>query len=145
MVALAWYPNSKLGSGAGLRQTAKTRLPPQNKVLQFVWHADIAHDENVFWHSAIHVSVDLSSSGFPGRKMDATIGFGLRVMHKMVLRPARVIRQLENRAHLHSRGLSPSTGWTQSVILLHVIAAVGMYGGIKQVRSSPCPLGRLQI
>ncbi len=77
-----------------------------------VRHADIAHGENMFWHSAIHVGVGLSSVGFPGRKTDATIGLGLNVMHKVVLGPARVIRQLENRAHSHSGGLSPSNGWT---------------------------------
>jgi hypothetical protein len=34
-------------------------------------------EQNVFWRGAIHVRVGLLLSGFPGRKTDATIGFGL--------------------------------------------------------------------
>ncbi len=64
----------------------------------------------MFWHNAIHVGVGLSPVGFPGRKTVATIGFGLHAMHKAVLGSARVIRQLENTAHSHSGGLSPSNG-----------------------------------
>jgi hypothetical protein len=44
-----------------------------------------------------------------GRRM---LPIGLSTMHKVVLGSARVIRQLENVAHSHSGGLSPSTGWT---------------------------------
>ncbi len=64
--------------------------------------ADIAHSENMFWHGAIHVGVGLSPSGFPGRKMDTNIGSGLSARQKVVMGPAWVIRQLENRAHSHS-------------------------------------------
>ncbi len=46
----------------------------------------------------------LSPSGFPGRKTDAAIGFGLSAMLKAVLGHAWVIRQLENRAYSHSGG-----------------------------------------
>jgi hypothetical protein len=39
----------------------------------------------VFWRGVIQVDVGLSASGFPGRKMDATVGFGLSAMHEGVL------------------------------------------------------------
>jgi hypothetical protein len=93
----------------------------------------------------IHIGVSLLPSGLPGRKIEATIGYGLDAMHKLVLGPAQVIRQLEEREHSHSGGLSPSTIGTQSVKTLHVVTAVGMHEGIKRVQSSPRPLGCLQI
>jgi hypothetical protein len=43
---------------------------------------------DVFWRSEIHVSIGILASGSPGRKMAATIGFGLSAMHKVVLGPA---------------------------------------------------------
>jgi hypothetical protein len=46
---------------------------------------------------------------FPGRKTNTTIGFGHSAMHKVVLGPARVIRQLKNGAHSLRGGLSSST------------------------------------
>jgi hypothetical protein len=58
--------------------------------------------------------------------MDATIGFGLGAMHKVVLGPTQIITQLESSAHSHRRRLSLST------MILHVKTAVGMNGRIKQ-------------
>jgi hypothetical protein len=95
MVAPAMYPYSRDGSGAGLRQTANRRLHPWSYILQWVWHADIAHGKNVFWHGANHIGIGLFPSGFPGRKTNAIMRFGLNAMHKLVLELARVVRQLE--------------------------------------------------
>jgi hypothetical protein len=43
---------------------------------------------------AICVRIGLSTLGFPGRKTDVTIGFGLSAMHEVVLGLAWVIEQL---------------------------------------------------
>ncbi len=101
------YSNDVLESDQGKQQKGDSL---HGAKFYSVWHADIAHGENMFWHSAFHVGVGLSPVGFLGRKTDATIGFGLKAMHKVVLGPAQVIRQLENRAHSHSGWLSPSNG-----------------------------------
>ncbi len=62
----------------------------------------------MFWCGVIYVGFGVLPLGLPG--IDFTTGmvvFG--AMQKVVLGPARVIRQLENRAHSHSRELSLTT------------------------------------
>jgi hypothetical protein len=81
----------------------------------------------------------------PRRKTDATIGFGLGAIHKVVLGPVQVIRQLLNRAHSHSRVLRMCNEWAKSVMTLHMVTAVHIYGGIKRVWSNPDELGQPQI
>ncbi len=49
----------------------------------------------MFWHGANHIGIGLSPLGFPGRKTNAIMGFGLNAMHKLVLELAQVVRQLE--------------------------------------------------
>jgi hypothetical protein len=87
----------------------------------------MAHGENVFWHGAIHVGIGLLPLGLHVKKMDANIGFGLGAMHKVVLGLARMIRQLENRAHSHSGRVKPK--YSMDLVSL-VITVEDMYRGI---------------